>query len=151
MFFQKSIISFVAVAALAASVSASSIAARQAVQCPAGLEAYCCPQPLPFTSLPSGPQGALPGAAPSLDQSKEVCENFSTPSGTGWYCVFPPLFFSHRMNMAHVPHCPCSPNGQTPLCCAGSVTAGQYLFILTVSVWSLLTDKLIIRWREYYL
>ena len=105
MFFQKSIIPFVAVAALAASVSASSIAARQGVQCPAGLTAYCCPQPIPFSSLPSGPQGALPGAAPNLDQSKEVCENFTTPPGQGsWYdSVFPPpLFFgflpaSHEM------------------------------------------------------
>ena len=103
MFFQKSIISFVAVAALAASVSASSIAARQGVQCPAGLESYCCPQPIPFSSLPSGPQGALPGAAPNLDQSKEVCENFTTPPGQGsWYdSVFPPPFFflpaSHEM------------------------------------------------------
>ena len=99
MFFQKSIISFVAVAALAASVSASSIAARQSgVQCPAGLTAYCCPQPLPFSSLPAGPQGALPSAAPSLDQSKEVCENFSTPpSGQAWYCTFPPPFSASLM------------------------------------------------------
>ena len=98
MFFQKSIISFVAVATLAASVSASSIAARQGVQCPAGLTAYCCPQPLPFSSLPAGPQGALPSAAPSLDQSKEVCENFSTPpSGQAWYCTFPPPFSASLM------------------------------------------------------
>ena len=120
MFFQKSIISLVAAIALATSVSASSIAARQ-VQCPAGLTSYCCPSPIPFSSLPDGPKGQLPNAAPGLDQSKEVCENFSSPPGTGWYCVLPPLLFPHRLTR------PCtSPSGTTPLCCAGTVTAGQY-------------------------
>ena len=127
MFFQKSIISFVAVAALAAGVSASSIAARQAVQCSGSLTPYCCPQPLPFTNLPSGPQSGLPSAAPGLDQSQELCENFSTPpSGQPWYCVFYLHIFSR---IANAP--PCSPSG-TPLCCAGTVSYGQYFFVLTV-------------------
>ena len=140
MLFQKSFISFVAAIALATSVSASFIAARDIVpQCPAGLTPYCCTSSPSFSGLGDAPKEALTNNG-GVDQSKPLCEGCSTPPVQGWYCVF----FPYRMKMANasvVPMCRSAALASSPLVRVSSFSAcGDEL-----------SDKLIIRWPAYWL
>ena len=86
--------------------------------------------------------------APTL-RSLGLPPTWTRASRCVWVALLPPLkdgVFSHHFffppQMKWLTR-PCSPSGTTPECCPSIVTAGQYFFILTVSVWSLLANKFV--------